>query len=264
MTSASHGRASFGPPQNPLGGFVWALVQLPRALMWQVREKDLRSLTLAPVTWTLLLGLAGAFGAVLGAGPLADVIIGHEGWLTLALRAVLTVVLLFAVVLALWQVQGALSAPALERMALYVQREVNGDAPAAAIGVAETLRRAVIGLLPSLRRWILWAVSASLGLLLVLVPVIGPVLVIIAQTALASLFLAHSAITENRDRLGLPRRLLLREPMAVVGLALACAPLVLVPLALLFAGGTVQIAGALVALGLHRRAQNETQVGALA
>jgi hypothetical protein len=103
------------------------------------------------------------------------------------------------------------------------------------------------------RRLFAWALSSAAAYLLVLVPGAGPVLVVVAQTAIAALFLAHGTIVENRARLGLPRMLLVREPALVMGLALALSPLVLFPPLMVVTGGPVAIAGALVALGAARR-----------
>jgi uncharacterized protein involved in cysteine biosynthesis len=102
-------------------------------------------------------------------------------------------------------------------------------------------------------RIVSWLLSTIAALTLVLVPVVGPVLVIVVQTVIGALFLSHSVITDNRVRLGLPRRLLLREPAVVLGLATALTPLLLLPPLMIFAGGPVAIAGALVAVGTQRR-----------
>ena len=50
------GRESFGPPKFGLAAFFWALLQFPRALLWQLREKELRSLAVLPNLVTLLFG----------------------------------------------------------------------------------------------------------------------------------------------------------------------------------------------------------------
>jgi len=251
--TSPRGRATFGPPRNAFGAFGWAVVQLPRALWWQVRERELRALTLAPVLWTLIAGVTGLVGAVIAAGPLSAALIAEPAWLQLTLRVVLTFVLALLAVLLTWQLQGALAAPSLERMALFVQREVTGDAPPPESGALLAMKKALTGFFPSVRRLFAWALTAALGLTLVLVPVVGPVLVIVAQTAVAALFLAHGAIVQNRARLGLPRRFVLAEPALVLGLAVSCVPLVLVPPLLLFVGSTVHVAGALVSLGWQRR-----------
>lgn len=251
--SPATGRQNFGPPRAPWGAFAWAVVQLPRAFWWQLREPELRRLTVAPTLWAGLAGLALAIAAVLGGGPLTERLVPEGAWWNLLARAVLTFVLLVAAALGTWQLQSVIAAPSLERMALFVQREVLGVAPEAEWALTTALRRAVSGVLPNARRFSAWLISAALGASLVLIPVVGPLLVIPVQAAVAAVFLAHGAITDNRDRLGLPRRLLLREPALVIGFAAACAPLMLFPPVLLFAGGTVQVAGALVALGCHRR-----------
>jgi len=253
MDSPAPGRQTFGPPQVAVGAFAWAALQLPRALWWQMRAPELRALTVAPALWTLVLGLLAALSAVVAAGALTSLVVPPGAWWHLLLRAVLTLVLLIAAALGTWQLQSAIAAPLLERMTLVVQREVLGVAPPASNGLTSALRHAISGVLPNARRLSAWLLSAALGATLVLVPGIGPVLVIPVQAVVAAIFLAHGAITDNRQRLGLPRRLLLREPALVLGLAVACVPLMLFPPSLLFAGGTVHIAGALVALGCHRR-----------
>lgn len=251
-------RAQFGPPRNPFGAFGWAVLQLPRAVLWQVRERELRGLMFAPALLTFGLGSLGCLVAVVAAGPLQALVMEHSSGLLgglawLAARVLITVVLVVGALLVAWHLQGALAAASLERMALYVQREVLGDAPAPATDAKAVVKRAVLGVFPSVRRLVLWALTSLAGLLLVLVPVAGPVLVVVTQTAIGALFLAHGAITDNRDRLGLPRRLLLREPALLLGYALACAPLILFPPALLFLSGPVTVGGAMVALGAHRR-----------
>lgn len=254
----SGGRAAFGPPRNALGAFGWATLQLPRAVLWQVRERELRRLMFVPALLTFGLGSLGCVIAVLAAGPLQALVmeqspgfLGGAAWL--GVRVLLTVVLVVGALLAAWHLQGALAAASLERMALHVQREVLGDAPPPVTDAGAVVKRAVLGLFPSTRRLVLWGLTSAAGLTLVLVPVAGPVLVVVTQTAIGALFLAHGAIADNRDRLGLPRRLLLREPALLLGYALACAPLLLFPPALLFLSGPVSVGGALVALGAHRR-----------
>lgn len=253
------GRERFGPPQNPFGAFGWAVLQLPRALLWTVREKDLRHLVFIPalITTGVTLLLCGL--ALLLVRPLEHALVelpdGVLGSLAgFGLTVVLGAALLFAAILAGWQLSGPIAASSLERMALYVQREVTGDAPAPSIGGVAVVTRAVRGIFPSARRLVIWALTSIASLSLVLVPGVGPVLVLIAETAIGAIFLSHGAIADNRDRLGLPRRLLLREPALLLGYALACTPLVLFPLAMLFASGPVAVGGALVALGAHRRA----------
>lgn len=253
-------RPTFGPPRNAPGAFGWAALQLPRALLWQVRERRLRGLAFLPALLTLGLGSLGALLSLLSAGPLqallfhrAPGLFGTATWLTI--RVGLTVLLLVGALLTAWHLQGAIASAALERMALHVQREVLGEAPPPTLDAARVVKRAVLGVLPSLRRLVVWALSSLSAMTLILVPVAGPVLVVVAQTAIGALFLAHGAIADNRDRLGLPRRLLLREPALLLGYALACVPLLLFPPALFFAAGPVHIGGALVALGAHRRRQ---------
>ncbi len=252
------GRAEFGPPRNPFGAFAWALVQLPRAGVWLVRERELRGLAFMPALVTFGVGFLLSVIAVMSAAPLQELLLdrapGALGGVTwLVTRVVLTVVLVIGALLTSWQLQGAFAAAGLERMALHVQKVVDGAAPAASIGTSAIVKRAVLGVFPSVRRLVLWALTSFAALTLVLVPVVGPVLVVVAQTAIGALFLAHGAIADNRDRLGLPRRLLLREPALLLGYALACVPLVLFPPVLLFVSGPVGIGGTLVALGAARR-----------
>lgn len=251
-------RPSFGPPRNPAGALLWAALQLPRAVVWQLRERELRRLMFAPAVLAFGLGSLACVGAVLAGGPLQALLMEHGSGLLGDLaygvaRVVITLVLLVGALLAAWQLQGALLSASLERMALHVQREVLGDAPAPETNAVAVAKRAVLGLVPSARRLTLWALTALAGLTLVLVPVVGGVLVVVAQTAIGALFLAHGAIADNRARLGLPRRLLLKEPALLMGYALGCAPLLLVPPVLLVFSGPVAIGGAMVALGAHVR-----------
>lgn len=255
------GRATFGPPRNAFGAFGWAVLQLPRAFLWQVRERELRGLAFVPALLTFGLGSIGCLVAVLSAGPLQELLFdqapglfGAATWL--AIRVGLTTLLIVGALLTAWQLQGAIASAALERMALHVQRVVLGDAPAPSIGSAAVVKRAVAGLFPSVRRLVIWALSSVAAMTLILVPVVGAVLVVVAQTAIGALFLAHGAIADNRDRLGLPRRLLLKEPALLLGYALACVPLVMFPPALLFVAGPVSVGGAMVAVGAHRRNLN--------
>lgn len=252
------GRAEFGPPRNPFGAFAWALVQLPRAVVWLVRERELRGLAFMPALVTFGVGFTLSVVAVMSAAPLQELLLdrapGTLGGVTwLVARVVLTVVLVIGALLASWQLQGAFAAAGLERMALHVQKVVSGSAPPASMGTSAIVKRAVLGVFPSVRRLVLWALTSFAALTLVLVPVVGPVLVVVVQTGIGALFLAHGAIADNRDRLGLPRRLLLREPALLLGYALACVPLVLFPPVLLFVSGPVGIGGTLVALGAARR-----------
>lgn len=257
-TTVRAGREHFGPPKNPLGAFAWSAVQLPRAVLWQWREKELRALMVAPALVTFLVGLALLVAAVLGAGALQDTLLhlGDGGLASLAavaLRVALTAVLVVAALLVTLQLQGAIAAASLERMALYVQRTIEGDAPPPAMGTLAVVKTAVRTLFPTAKRLVIWALSALVAATLVLVPVVGPVLVVVTQTAIGVLFLAHGTITDNRARLGLPRRFLLREPALVLGFAVVLVPLVLVPPLMLLFGGPVAIAGALVAVGSKRR-----------
>lgn len=252
------GRPAFGPPKQPVAAFLWAAVQLPRALLWQLREPRLRALAVFPAVVAFGIGMTLSVLAVISEEPLHHLLatrtpgaVGNAAWF--AERLVLTLVMLIGVIFATWQLQSAVAGAALERMALYVQREINGVAPDAKVGTLEVVKRAALGFIPRVGRIISWLLSTIAALTLVLVPVIGPVLVLVVQTIIGACFLAHSVITDNRERLGLPRRLLLKEPALVLGLATALAPLLLVPPLMLVAGGPVAIAGALVAVGTQRR-----------
>lgn len=254
-------REHFGPPRNAAGAFAWAALQLPRALVWQVRERELRQHALAPLLVTLFVGLALVTGAVFAAGPLEAALL-HRGeglgasvtWL--AVRVALTAVLVMLAVLVTWHAQSAIASAWLERMTLYVQREVTGDAPAPATGTLEVAKRAARGVFPRVKGLVAWALSAAASAALILVPVAGPVLVVAAQALIGAGFLAHAVVTDNRERLGLPKRLVLREPALWLGLTVALAPLTLVPPLLLVLSGPVAIAGAMVALGAQRRRQH--------
>jgi uncharacterized protein involved in cysteine biosynthesis len=252
-------RPAFGPPRNALGAFAWAVLQLPRAVWWTARESRLRSLLVAPALLAAVLTLLFCVAAVLGAGPLEALlfdrpegVVGTATWL--GLRVALTGCLLIAAVFTGWHLSAALTSASLERMALYVQREVQGDAPPPVTGAPQVLQKAVRNLFPRTRQLLVWALSTAAAMGLVLVPVVGPVLMLVAQTLINALFLAHGAITDNRERLGLPRRLLLREPALLLGYGLACVPVVLIPGVAAFAAAPVTVGGALVALGAHRRA----------
>jgi uncharacterized protein involved in cysteine biosynthesis len=241
-----------------LGAFLWASLQGPRAVLWQVRERELRSLALLPAVLTVVCGAGLLVGAVLAAGALTGLLSREahgfgEAGLRLLLQALLTGVLMLAATFLAWHLQSAIAAAMYERMALYVQRHVLGESPLPAIGTVEVLKRTLRSVFPRVRSLVAWALTALAGLGLVLVPVVGPVLAVGAQVAIAALFLAHGTITDNRERLGLPRRFLLAEPALVLGLALALTPLVLVPPLLLVFGGPVAIAGAFVALGSAAR-----------
>ena len=83
---------------------------------------------------------------------------GAATWL--AIRVGLSAVLVVGALLTAWQLQGAIASAALERMALHVQRVVLGDAPAPAIDAPAVVKRAVVGLFPSVRRLTLWALSS--------------------------------------------------------------------------------------------------------
>lgn len=251
-------RASFGPPRNPLGAFGWAVLQLPRALLWTVREQELRRHLVLPwvVTLAITLGLCGLSLSLVG--PIERALVDAPSGVTetlafVGLGAAITAVLVVGSVLIGWQLAGPIAASSFERMALFVQKAVTGTSPEPSLTSSAVVVRAVRGVFPSVRRLIVWVLTSLAALTLVLVPVVGPLLVVVAQTLVSAFFLAHGAIADNRDRLGLPRRLLLREPALLSGYALACVPFVLVPPALLFFGGPVAVGGALVALGAHGR-----------
>jgi hypothetical protein len=256
--SAPRGRPTFGPPDAWVGAFLWATLQFPRAVLWQLREKELRKLAFAPALVTLLVGLGLFIAAVVSAGPLALWLLHHatafsSGLAELTARVIVTAMLIVMAAGATWQLQGSISAAALQRMALYVQRVVEGEAPEPSLTAVQVVALAVKTLIPSLSRFLAFALSWLAAATLILVPVAGPVLVLVAQTAIGALFLSHGAIAGNRERLGLPRLLALRESAVVLGLALAFAPLILVPPLMLFTGGPVAIAGAMVAIGSRRR-----------
>lgn len=251
-------RSRFGPPDNALGAFAWAALQLPRAVLWQVRERELRRHALAPLVVTFLVGLGLVAAAVLGAGPLEALLLRRGEGLGASLawvagRVVLTAGLVALAVLLTWHLQSAIASAWLERMALYVQREVTGAAPAPAVGALAVAWQAARGVLPRVKALVAWALAAGVSGALVLVPVAGPVLAVAGQALVGATFLAHAVVTDNRARLGLPRWLLVRQPALLSGLALALAPLTLVPPLLFVASGPVAIAGALVALGAQRR-----------
>ena len=260
------GRADFGPPRFGLFAFFWAVLQLPRAVLWQLREKELRSLAVLPALVTLLVGAALTTVAVVGAEPLlaqmmtqGTGMLAEAAWITA--RVLLTLVLVAVAAVLTWHVQSFIADAYLERMALYVQRVVDGAAPEPSKGALHVLHSAARGFFPRVKRLVAWALSAVAAATLVLIPSVGPVLAVAAQTAIAVLFLAHGTIADNRARLGLPRLLLVREPALVLGLALSLVPLVLLPPLMLVSGGPVAIAGALVALGARRRRGQDVAAG---
>lgn len=252
------GREGFGPPTNPVGAFVWAALQLPRAFVWTFREKQLRRHLVLPsiITCAVIVSLAAL--ALQLVGPIEQALVdlpsGVLGTIaSIGLTAVIAGFLLLAAVVVGWQLSAHIAAGSHERMALFVQRTVMGAAPQPTITAGAVVKRAVRGLFPSVRRLVIWALTSLASLTLVLVPAIGPLLVVIAQTAISALFLAHAAIADNRDRLGLPARLLIREPALLSGYALACVPFALFPPAMLFVSGPIAVGGALVAVGAQLR-----------
>lgn len=256
--TTARGRPTFGPPDAWAGAFLWAALQFPRALVWQVREKELRKLAFAPALGTLLVGLGLFIGAVFAAGPVSLWLLHHatafsSGFAELTARVIVTGMLIVMAAGATWQLQGAISAAALQRMALYVQRVVEGEAPEPSLNAVQVVALAMKTLVPNLSRFVAFVLSWLAATTLILVPVAGPVLVLVAQTAIGALYLAHGSIAGNRERLGLPRLLALRESAVVLGLALAFAPLILVPPLMIVTGGPVAIAGAMVAFGSRRR-----------
>lgn len=241
-------------PKNPFARFAWALVQLPRAFWWQISDGELRRLLLLPTILTVVIGIALIIGAAVLSGTIIAWTHSQEGAHVAAVAVTFEYLLLFAVlslaaIFLTWHAQSAFAAPAFERMTLHVQRKLDGDAPEPNIGALEVMRRALRALFPRVRSLILWALTAAAGATLVFVPVIGAPLAIGVQALIAALFLAHGTITDNRTRLGLPRRFLLKEPALMLGLSVGLVPLVLVPPILLFSGGPIAIGGAFVALG---------------
>jgi hypothetical protein len=115
-------RPSFGPPRHALGAFGWAVLQLPRALVWTLRERTLRSLLLQPALITFAVTCALCIVAVAAAGPLEAALLDRQPGLGgavvwLGVRAALTLSLLIAAVFSAWQLSGAITAASLERMA---------------------------------------------------------------------------------------------------------------------------------------------------
>ena len=205
----------------------------------------------------LLVGGALTAAAIFGAGPLLEHFMTRgtgvlAGVAYVTARIVFTLVLVVLAAVATWHVQGLIADAFLERMALCVQRVVDGEAPEPEKGALHVLRSAALGFFPRVRRIVAWLLTTAAAASLILVPTFGPVLVVVAQTAISALFLAHGTIADNRGRLGLPRLLLVREPALVLGLAVSLSPLLLVPPLMLVTGGPVAIARA-VALGARRR-----------
>lgn len=242
-------------PRNPLGRLAWAFAQLPRAYWWQVRDAELRRLLLLPTIVTLVVGLGLIVAAAIFSSTLFDGNEGARAWVTVE-RLLAFAILSVGAIFLTWHAQSALAAPAFERMALHVQRTLDGTAPQPSIGALEVIRRTVRALFPRVRSLIAWALTAAAGATLIFVPVVGAPLALGAQALIAALFLAHGTITDNRARLGLPRKFLLKEPALTLGLAIALVPLVLVPPVLLLSGGPIAIAGALVGLGARSRTED--------
>jgi uncharacterized protein involved in cysteine biosynthesis len=253
----------FGPPRFGLFAFGWAALQPLRAAFWQFRFAELRALALQPVLLTMGLGVGLLLLSVVAAAPLqhalmreGDTLAGHAAWL--GVRVLLQAVLAFGALLATLRLQGAVSGAAMERMSLFVQKRVTGTAPEPTIGAGRVLLNAVRSVVPSLKSLVLWVLTSLAAATLVLVPGVGPVLVVGAQAVVASAFLAHGAVTDSRGRLGLPRWLYVREPACLVGLTCGFLPFVLFPPLMLVGGGAVAISGTLVALGTRlRRAELE-------
>jgi len=196
----------------------------------------LGALALAPAGITLLVAVALVRGAWLAADEL-----------------VLKLVLLALALLFTVQLSGAINGAALERMSLYVQKKLTGEAPEPAIGVGRVVLVAARSALPTLKSLVLWALCAGAAAGLVLVPPFGPLLVIPVQVLLGAAFLAHGAVTASRQRLELPRQLYWREPACLLGLTLGFVPFLLVPPLLIAGAGTIAISGTFVALGIRER-----------
>jgi len=248
----------FGLPRFGLFAFFWAMVQPLRAVWWQLRFQELRALSVIPVVLTLTIGTAMQVFSFMAAAPLQELLMKHgEGLLGSAAwvssRVLVHVVLAFAAVVVTFRLLSAIGGATLERMSLFVQRRVTGTAPEPAIGVGQVVLNVVRGLLPTLRSLVLWGLTSLAAATVVLIPVAGPVLVLPVQALLAAGFLAHGAVIDSRDRLGLPRLLSLREPAALLGLTVGFLPFVLLPPLLIVGGGAIAIAGAFVAVGLAER-----------
>lgn len=244
-------------PRNPLAAFFWAAAQVPRAFAWVLRFPELRAVVVLPLVVTLVLGAALLAGSWFAARPLLELVMAQQpGTLhQLAWGVSITVthllLALSAVVVAL-QLQGGVSSAYHERASLFVQRRLTGSAPEPATGTVAVLLRAV-KVLPSVRTLLLWALTAFCSATLIFVPVAGPVLVVVAQLALAAGFLAHGAVVMARDRLGLPRWLYFREPALLLGLTLGVLPFVLFPPLALFGAVALSVSGTIVAVGAAHR-----------
>lgn len=269
MTSAvaASSPRRFGPPRFGLWAFFWAVVQPLRAVWWQLRFTELRALAMVPAAVTLVLGTALVMASVLLAAPAQNLlmthgqgVLGNAAWVLV--RILVHVVLGFAAVVATIRLQAAVAGAALERMALFVQRRILGTAPEPAIGLGRMVVNALRALLPSLRSLVLWGLTALAAATVVLIPVVGPALVFPVEAALAAGFLAHGAVIDSRERLGLPRFLYLKEPACLLGLTVGFVPFVLFPPLMIVGGGAIAVSGALVAVGLSERRRETTSASA--
>lgn len=225
---------------------------------------ELRSLALRPTGLTLGAGLALLISSFMLAAPLQHALMDPAApkLLGFAARVAIHAVLAFTAVLATLRLQAVFTGIYLERMSLAVQRKVTGTAPEPAVGAKGALSLAVRSLVPSLKALVLWALTALLACAVVLIPVVGAVLVVPLQVALAAGFMAHGAVADSRGRLGLPRWLYLRELACLSGLTVGFVPFVLFPPLMLVGGGSITIAGTLVALGVKSRREARQPVSA--
>jgi hypothetical protein len=196
--------------------------------------------------------------SVVGAAPLQHLLMRegtsfteHATWL--AARVVLHALLAFSALVATLRLQGAVTAAVTERMSLFVQRTVLGQAPEPTMGTGKVLWQAVKSVVPTLKALVLWGLTSLAAAALVLIPGMGAVLVVPVQAVVAAAFLAHGAVADSRGRLGLPRWLYLRELACLLGLTLGFLPFVLFPPLMLVGSGAMAISGTLVALGARAR-----------
>jgi hypothetical protein len=228
--------------------FFWALLQPLRAVWWQLKYAELRALALkcALVTVAAVTALLGA--AFFAAGPLQRLVFGSTGVVAAAEQVVIYLLLSLVALFAALQLQGPITSAFCERMSLFVQKQLTGVAPEPELGKRRVLLGAVKSLFPTLRALLLWGLTAAAAALLVLLPPFGPLLVVPVQLMLGAAFLAHAAVAQVRPRLGLPRRLYLKQPGAMLGLAIGFVPFVMFPPFALAGAGAIAISGTFVGL----------------
>ena len=236
---------------------------VPRAWWWMLRHHTLRRglwrpLALIPGIFALLSIAALVFGDDVFELVVADPggRVGHAGYVVAEVIVQLGLVVL-ALGVAVLSV-APLSALAFDRLSRATEAMLGWPLPPSVLGPKELLKAFALQRIPTIFSLVAYAISAAAALWLVLIPVVGPFVVVAVELLLLAIALLRNGLGDAvARRPDLPGYLhVLRcAPLAVVGLGVALVAITFIPfIGILLVSPISVVAGTALVCGVLTRA----------